>query len=120
MKRILLCSLLSCALLAACAPQKRTVYRNAPFPREETQVEVPPAPEAPAAVDNTPAPAPAAPTPTPAPKKREVLYGVPEPGRPGYVRSPYNPQGGLLDCRGYPPGTEMKDEYAPGKTFLVP
>ncbi|XHR28218.1 MAG: hypothetical protein ACFUZC_20105 [Chthoniobacteraceae bacterium] len=120
MKRILLCSLLSCSLLAACAPHKRTTVYRAPFPREETQVEVPPAPVAPDTTANmAPAPAPTA-TPTPAPKKRDVLYGVPEPGKPGFVRSPYNPQGGLLDCRGYPPGTEMKDEYAPGRTFLVP
>ena len=124
MKRLLLCSLISCVFVAACAPQKQTVYRQAPFPRDDSAIEVPPAPEAPAATSDAEAlrsAPPQAPAATPAPKqKREVLYGIPEPGRPGYVRSPYNPQGGLLDCRGYPPGTEMKDEYAPGKTFLVP
>jgi hypothetical protein len=34
------------------------------------------------------------------------------------VNSPYG-AGGIIDVRGFPPGTEVKDPYT-GKTFLVP
>ena len=129
MKRIFVFSLLSCTLLVACAPKKsQTVYR-APFGYPEV-TEVSPdagmvapdgAPGTTAAVEPAPTPAPIpAPSPTPPPLKREAKYGIPEPGRPGFVRSPYNPSAGLLDVRGNPPGTEMKDYFTPGKTFLVP
>lgn len=47
-------------------------------------------------------------------------YGKPVQGRPGFVTSPYAPNAGFVDVRGYPPGTPVKDPYAPGKTFLVP
>jgi hypothetical protein len=39
--------------------------------------------------------------------------------RPGFVRSPHAPEAGLIDIRGYPPGTEVQDPYS-GKPFLVP
>lgn len=39
--------------------------------------------------------------------------------KPGFVRSPHAPQAGLIDIRGYPPGTEVQDPYS-GKPFLVP
>ena len=127
MKRILVFSLLSSTFLVACAPQKsQTVYR-APYGYPEvTEVAPEPGTVSPDAVPGagiepapTPAPTPAA-SPTPLPKMRQALYGIPEPGKPGFVRSPYNPSAGLLDVRGNPPGTEMKDYYTPGKTFLVP
>lgn len=60
------------------------------------------------------APAPAA-SPT---AKGDYPYGVPVPGKPGFVRSPYSPDK-MTDVRGYAPGTEVKDPYT-GKIFLVP
>jgi|GEM_PF-426879 len=44
---------------------------------------------------------------------------VPVPGRPGFVISPYAPEKGLVDVRGFPSGTEVKCPYS-GKMFLVP
>jgi hypothetical protein len=70
-----------------------------------------------------------APTPTPVtvraagglknPTRRDMPYGVPVPGRPGFVTSPYAPTVGLVDVRGFPSGTEVKDPYT-GKLFLTP
>lgn len=80
--------------------------------------------------DATPTPAPeptpdpnAAPTPTPAPAtttvERNLPYGTPVAGKPGFVTSPHAPYAGYVDVRGFPPNTEVKDPYS-GKIFLVP
>lgn len=65
----------------------------------------------------------AAPTPTPVPTtaapSREMQYGTPVPGKPGFVTSPHSPYAGYVDVRGFPPGTEVKCPYS-GKIFLVP
>ncbi|MGI9086600.1 MAG: hypothetical protein ACR2HH_02500 [Chthoniobacterales bacterium] len=73
----------------------------------------PPTPET--AQENAPAPAPTASTTTP---KGDYQYGIPVPGKPGFVHSPYSPDK-MTDVRGYAPGTEVKDPYT-GKIFLVP
>jgi len=129
MKRILVFSLLSCTLLVACTPSKKSTARVAPFPRDPDVAygsELPPIPpvDVPAetAVDVAPTPAPT-PKPTPiasVPVKREAHYGLPEAGKTGFMRSPYHPEAGLIDYRGLPPGTEVKDPYTPGKIILVP
>jgi hypothetical protein len=84
-----------------------------PFPQDGTT----PAGAPPSGAPQEPqsAPAPAAPQQT---AKGDYPYGVPVPGKTGFVRSPYSPDK-MTDVRGYAPGTEVKDPYT-GKIFLVP
>jgi hypothetical protein len=59
-------------------------------------------------------------TPRTASSQSESLpYAKPVPGKPGYVFSPYDPNGGYVDVKGYSPGQKVKDPYS-GKIFLVP
>jgi hypothetical protein len=53
----------------------------------------------------------------PAPNNPE--YAIKVDGKPGYVKSPYDTQGRLIDVRGLPPGTEAECPYT-RRTFLVP
>ncbi len=43
----------------------------------------------------------------------------PVPDKPGYVFSPFDPNGGYVDVNGYTSGQKVKDPYS-GKIFLVP
>lgn len=61
----------------------------------------------------------ATPTPVPASTPRDIPYGTPVPGKPGFVTSPHSPTAGYVDVKGFPPGSEVKDPYS-GKIFLVP
>jgi len=104
-------------------PQKRTTERKGDSKSARKGASPSPSPSA--------APAGASATPTPltvrtasaAPpvkgKRRDAPYGIPVPGKQGFVTSPFAPDGGLVDVRGFPPGTEVKDPYT-GKIFLTP
>ena len=104
-------------------PQKK------PPPRSATHKDIirPSAmPDASAAANPSPSATPTQPsirTATAAPaakgEKRDVPYGIPVPNKPGFVTSPFAPNGGYVDVRGFASGTEVKDPYT-GKIFLTP
>ena len=52
-------------------------------------------------------------------KGEDLSYGTPVAGKPGLVTSPYSPNAGYIDVRGFAPGTPVKDPYT-GKIFLTP
>jgi len=52
-------------------------------------------------------------------KGDDFRYGMPVPGKKGFVTSPYSPDSGYIDVRGFQPGTPVKDPYS-GKIILTP
>ena len=51
--------------------------------------------------------------------KRDLPYGIPVANKPGFVTSPFSPTQGVVDVRGIPSGTQVKDPFT-GKIFLTP
>jgi len=99
-------------------PPPETQYSPVPQPFEPGATPTPPPPPETTAVQ-TPPPEVAA---TAAPVKQtkgDIPYGIPVPNKPGFVTSPYAPNQGYVDVRGFPPGTEVRDPYTQ-KIFLVP
>lgn len=136
MKFALSVGLFSAFALAACEvdePPPRNAHRTAKYPTQAAQyppqqqpfqegVPTQPAPgpetQPPAQETTTTTTATAPAEKTQAAAKGDYPYGVPVPGKPGFVRSPYSPDK-MTDVRGYAPGTEVKDPYT-NKIFLVP
>jgi len=56
---------------------------------------------------------------TPPPSRKDYIYAKPVPGKPGHVFSPYAPNSGIVDVRGYESGEMVVDPYTQ-KYFLVP
>jgi len=125
-------ALLAAFFLVSCAeepPPPTTRQRTANYPPTQTQEYPPPQqqpfnPNGPVQPTGTP-PAEttaASPPPAAAPTKKitkgDYPYGIPVPGKPHLVESPYSP-GKYIDVEGFPPGTEVKDPYT-DKIFLVP
>lgn len=50
---------------------------------------------------------------------RDIPYAIPVPNKAGFVTSPFAPNQGLVDVRGFRSGTAVKDPYT-GKYFLTP
>ena len=48
-----------------------------------------------------------------------IPYAVPVKGNVGFVTSPYAPDKGMIDVRGFSSGSQIKDPYT-GRTLLVP
>lgn len=60
----------------------------------------------------------AAPPPPPPPVAGGYPLGL-RTDRPGFVKSPYNPNGPFVDVRGFAPGTLVRDPTT-GRDFIVP
>ena len=118
--------------LASCAeepPPPPAHHRVARYPSTQPAAEYPPPeqpfnPNGPVQPTTTPptTEVTTSPPPTAAPTKKvakgDYPYGIPVPGKPHLVESPYSP-GKYIDVEGFPPGTEVKDPYT-DKIFLVP
>jgi hypothetical protein len=55
----------------------------------------------------------------PPPQTAQYPTARPVPGKPGFVYSPYDPNGGYVDVTGYASGSKAKDPYSQ-KIFIVP
>ena len=129
MKFSLLLALVAAFLVASCSeepPPPPARHRAANYPTRTEQYppqQQPFNPNGPVGPTGTPPVQTTAATPPPAAPPTKVAkgdypYGIPVPGKPHLVESPYSP-GKYIDVEGFPPGTEVKDPYT-DKIFLVP
>lgn len=127
MKFSLSLALLALFLIGSCSdveepPRVRHRVAQYPAPEQYPPQQQPFNPNAPPQPETTPPQeASAAPATTAVPtqaQKGDHPYGIPVPGKPHVVESPFSP-GKYVDVEGFPPGTEVKDPYT-GKIFLVP
>ena len=128
MKQItLLGSVLVAALaLSACDPKPKPRTKPAPSGDNPTAIN-PQGPNVPTIDPTSVEPTVKTPDPDPIPKnkipeapgQRNPEYAIKVEGKAGYVKSPYDTQGRLIDVRGLPPGTEAECPYT-HRTFLVP
>jgi hypothetical protein len=107
-------------------PQKKPPPRSATHKDNKDNIKRSTMPEASATASSSPSATPTEPSvraATAAPQakgvKRDLPYGIPVPNKPGFVRSPFAPNGGYVDVRGFASGTEVKDPYT-DKIFLTP
>jgi hypothetical protein len=114
--------------LVGCEPESKPPVKPKPHAAQTgvsptpTPGEPTPAPSATPEAEASPSPSPEAATPAPSPTPSTtgtIPYGIPVPGKPGFVTSPYAPGSGYIDVRGFPPNSEAKDPYS-GKIFRVP
>jgi hypothetical protein len=91
---------------------------EAPMKPDQSPVTTAPGPEtaqAPAASTTTPPPPPPPATTSP---PEQMPFGLPVPGKKGFVYSPFD-KSQMVDVRGIPPGKKVRCPYT-SKIFLVP